>query len=95
MNQLFSSYATGKEAKELQVILGESALSNLDKKSAKFATEFENIYVNQGYDNNRSIEETLSIGWDLLKILPKTELKRIRDEYLERYLESSKVSKGE
>ena len=86
MNQLFSAYAQGKQAKELSAILGESALSDADKKFAKFAEEFEIRYVSQGFDNDRSIEETLDLGWELLRILPKTELKRIRDEYLEKYL---------
>ena len=86
MNQLFSAYARGKDAKELAVILGEAALSDTDKMYAKFATEFERRYVSQGYDTNRSIEETLQIGWDLLSILPRSELKRIRDEYLDKYL---------
>ena len=86
MNQLFSAYARGKDAKELAVILGEAALSDTDKLYAKFATEFEKEYVSQGYDTNRTIEETLDIGWKLLSILPRSELKRIRDEYLDRYL---------
>lgn len=86
MNQLFSAYAQGKQAKELAVILGESALSDTDKLYAKFAEEFEKRYVSQGEYENRSIEETLSIGWELLSILPRTELKRIRDEYIEKYL---------
>lgn len=85
MNQLFSAYAQGKQAKELAVILGESALSDTDKLYAKFAIAFENEYINQGYNTNRTIEETLEIGWKLLSILPRTELKRIRDEYLEKY----------
>ena len=86
MNQLFAAYAAGKEAKELAVILGESALSETDKAFVKFTTAFEEQYVAQGFDNNRTIEDTLNLGWDLLKILPRTELKRIRDEYLEKYL---------
>ncbi|NLY86310.1 MAG: V-type ATP synthase subunit B [Tissierellia bacterium] len=86
MNQLFAAYATGKEARELAVILGEAALSDTDKAFAKFAEEFENRYVNQGYNNNRSIIETLDLGWELLKLLPRTELKRIRDVFLEKYL---------
>lgn len=86
MNQLFSAYAQGKEAKELSAILGESALSDVDKKFAHFAEEFEKRYVSQGFDTDRSIEETLDIGWELLKLLPKSELKRIRDEYIEKYL---------
>lgn len=86
MNQMFACYAQGKQAKELAVILGESALSDADKKFAKFAEEFENNYVSQGFNANRSIEDTLALGWKLLSILPKAELKRIRDEYLEKYL---------
>ena len=86
MNQLFAAYAQGKQAKELAVILGESALSDNDKLYAKFADAFEKKYVAQGEYENRSIEETLNIGWELLSILPKSELKRIRDEYVEKYL---------
>ncbi|MFY9217895.1 MAG: V-type ATP synthase subunit B [Tepidanaerobacteraceae bacterium] len=86
MNQLFAAYARGKQAKELAVILGEAALSDTDKLFAKFADEFESRYVSQGENEDRSIEETLNLGWELLTILPKTELKRIRDEYIEKYL---------
>jgi V/A-type H+-transporting ATPase subunit B len=87
MNQLFSAYAQGKQAKELAAILGESALSDVDKKFAEFAEKFEKTYVAQGFNTSRSIEETLAIGWELLRILPKSELKRIRDEYLEKYFD--------
>ena len=86
MNQLFAAYATGKKARDLAVILGETALSETDKAFAKFSEAFEERYVSQGYGSNRNIEETLELGWDLLKILPRGELKRIRDEYLEKYL---------
>ncbi|ERI99363.1 V-type ATP synthase subunit B [Acetanaerobacterium sp. MSJ-12] len=85
MNQLFSAYARGKEAKELMVVLGEAALTDIDKLYAKFADEFEREYVSQGYHADRSIEETLDIGWKLLRILPRSELKRIKDEYLDEY----------
>ena len=85
MNQLFAAYARGKDAKELMVILGEAALTDVDKLYAKFADEFEERYVNQGYRTDRSIEETLDIGWELLRILPRGELKRIKDEYLDKY----------
>ena len=85
MNQLFAAYARGKEAKELMVILGEAALSEVDKLYAKFADEFEKKYVSQGYTTDRTIEETLEIGWELLSILPRSELKRIKDEYLDKY----------
>ena len=88
MNQLFAAYAQGKQAKELAVILGESALSDVDKAYAKFADAFEKEYVSQGFTSNRTIEETINLGWKLLKILPRTELKRIRDEYLDKYLGS-------
>ena len=85
MNQLFAAYATGKQAKELMTVLGEAALTDIDKLYAKFADAFENEYVSQGYDANRDIEETLAIGWKLLSILPRSELKRIKDEYLDEY----------
>ena len=85
MNQLFSAYARGKDAKELMVILGEAALTDIDKLYAKFADEFEKEYVSQGYNTNRDIEETLDIGWKLLSILPRSELKRIDDKYLDMY----------
>lgn len=85
MNQLFSAYARGKEAKELMVILGEAALTDIDKLYAKFADAFETEYVSQGYNVNRDIEETLQIGWKLLSILPRSELKRIKDEFLDKY----------
>lgn len=85
MNQLFSAYARAKEAKELMVILGEAALSDTDRLYAKFADEFEREYVSQGYFTNRSIGETLSIGWRLLSLLPRSELKRIEDKYLDMY----------
>lgn len=85
MNQLFAAYARGKDAKELMVILGEAALTDIDKLYAKFADEFEMKYVSQGYRTDRSIEETLDIGWDLLRILPRTELKRIKDDFLNKY----------
>ena len=85
MNQLFSSYARGKEAKELMVVLGEAALTPVDRLYAKFADEFERRYVNQGFYENRSIEETLEIGWELLSILPRSELKRIKPALIEKY----------
>lgn len=85
MNQLFSAYARGKEAKELAVILGEAALTDLDKLYSKFADRFEQEYVSQGYDEDRNIEKTLDIGWKLLSELPRDELKRIRDEFLDKY----------
>lgn len=86
MNQLFSAYAAGKEAKELMTILGEAALSESDKKFAKFAEEFEKRYVNQGNQTNRTIQETLDLGWELLSLLPRSELKRVKLEQIEKYM---------
>nr|WP_291233849.1 V-type ATP synthase subunit B [Frisingicoccus sp.] len=85
MNQLFAAYARGKDAKELMTILGEAALSDIDLIYAKFAEEFEKEYVSQGFSTDRDIEETLNIGWKLLSILPRSELKRIDDVYLDKY----------
>ena len=86
MNQLFSAYAQGKKARELSAILGESSLSDADKLYARFADEFELKYIAQGFDVNRSVEETLDIGWELLSMFPKSELKRIKEKYLNKYL---------
>lgn len=85
MNQLFAAYSRGKDAKELMTILGEAALTEIDLLYAKFADEFEKVYVSQGYESNRDIEETLDIGWDLLRMLPRNELKRISDALLDEY----------
>ena len=86
MNQIFAAYSRGKDAKELMTILGEAALTDIDKLYARFSDEFEQRYVAQSYDENRSIEQTLDLGWELLSIFPKSELKRIRPEYIEKYL---------
>lgn len=95
MNQLFAAYSRGKEAKELAVILGEGALSEEDKAFAKFADEFEDRYVRQGEYDNRTIEDTLQLGWELLTIVPVRELKRVRDEYIEKYLKPLVEAKEE
>lgn len=94
INQLFSAYARGKEAKELSTILGEAALTEIDKKYAHFADEFENKYVSQGFNTNRSINETLDIGWELLRLLPRNELKRIKDKFLDMYYDKSEGLNG-
>ncbi|MBP9561171.1 MAG: V-type ATP synthase subunit B, partial [Syntrophorhabdaceae bacterium] len=86
MNQLYSAYARGKNAKELAVVLGESALSDVDLLFVKFADAFEDRFIRQGEDENRPIEESMRIGWELLSMLPRGELKRIRDRYIEKYL---------
>ncbi len=95
MNQLFSAYSRGKDAKELAVILGDAALSDLDKIYAKFADAFEKEYVSQGYDTNRTVEQTLQIGWKLLNLLPRSEHKRIRDDMLDEFLPSDLPGEGE
>jgi len=91
MNQLFASYARGKEVKELAVILGEAALTKIDKKYVKFADRFEELFIKQSEDENRSIEESLNLGWQLLTILPIEELKRINDEFIKKYLPKDTV----
>lgn len=86
MNQLFAAYASGKQAKELSAILGDAALSETDRKYARFAEEFEKRYINQSFTVNRSIEETLDLGWELLSLLPRSELKRIKEKFIDKYL---------
>jgi V/A-type H+-transporting ATPase subunit B len=86
MNQLFAAYSRGKDAKELAIILGEASLTDIDKKYAAFSDAFEQQYVSQGYQTDRSIEQTLDLGWELLKILPRAELKRIRDDMLDEFM---------
>jgi V/A-type H+-transporting ATPase subunit B len=88
MNQLFAAYSRGKNAKELMTVLGEAALTEIDLLYAKFADEFEKQYINQGYATNRDIEDTLNLGWKLLRILPRAELKRVRDSFLDQYYDA-------
>jgi V/A-type H+-transporting ATPase subunit B len=85
-NQLFAAYARGKQAEELKVILGEAALSDADKAFLRFSTGFEDKFITQGINENRTIIETLSIGWELLRLLPRMELKRVKDEYIDKYM---------
>jgi V/A-type H+-transporting ATPase subunit B len=85
-NQLFSSYARSKEVEELAVVLGEAALSEVDKAFMAFGDVFEKRFVQQALDENRTIEDTLDLGWELLRMIPRTEIKRIRDEYVEKYM---------
>ncbi|MFA6711464.1 MAG: V-type ATP synthase subunit B [Candidatus Caldatribacteriota bacterium] len=91
MNQLFASYARGKESKELATILGEAALTEEDKKYVEFSDKFEEVFVQQGEDENRDIARSLTIGWQTLTILSINELKRIKDEYIEKYLPKSTI----
>lgn len=86
MNQIFAAYTSGQDAKELQVILGDSALSDADKAFARFADEFEERYVDQGFYTNRTIDETLNLGWELLEMVPRSELKRIDTKLIDKYL---------
>lgn len=90
MNQIYASYTAGIQARELSTILGETALSDADRAFASFAEKFDEMYVNQGFYTNRTIEETLDLGWELLKMIPRSELKRIRFEFLEKYLAKDK-----
>ena len=94
-NQLYAAYARGKEVEELTVILGEAALTDLDKLYLKFADRFEKEYISQGENENRSIDRTLDLGWKLLTIFPREELKRIRAEYLDKYFAKFKTEKEE
>lgn len=95
MNQLFSAYARGKDAKELMVILGEAALTQMDKLYARFSDAFEKEYVSQGFSSDRSIEDTLELGWKLLRILPRSELKRISDKMLDQYYDEKSGDRSE
>jgi len=91
-NQLFGAYARGIQAKELAVILGEAALSDTDKAFVAFADAFEDRFIRQDAHEERSVERTLEIGWELVRLLPRAELKRIKDEYVMRYLKESEES---
>jgi V/A-type H+-transporting ATPase subunit B len=86
MNQLYASYARGNDVRELAIILGEAALDETDQAYMKFAEAFEDKYIQQGEHEDRDIEESLDLGWELLKILPKSELKRVKDEHIKKYL---------
>lgn len=88
-NQLFAAYAKGREVRELMVVLGEGALSDIDRQYLKFADRFEGEYLTQGENENRTIEETLDLGWTLVAILPREELKRIKDDMYEKYIKGA------
>ena len=87
-NQLFAAYARGNEMRELAEVLGEASLSEVDRQYVTFADRFEREYVNQGFYENRGIEDTLRIGWRLLSLLPRGELKRVDTEFIEKYLDA-------
>jgi V/A-type H+-transporting ATPase subunit B len=84
-DQLYAAYAEGNDLRDLEQIVGREALSDLDNRYLDFADRFENEFVQQGFDENRTIEETLDIGWELLSMLPEEELNRIDEEFIEQY----------
>jgi len=84
-NQLYAAYAQGMEIREMALVMGEASLSEMDRRYLGFADEFERKFVAQGENEDRSVEQTLNIGWQLLRMLPRGELKRVRDEYIEKY----------
>lgn len=86
LNQLYAAYARGKEVRELAIILGESALTDVDKNFLDFAEVFERKFISQGKNEDRSIGKTLDIGWELMTALPEAELKRVRPEHIEKYM---------
>lgn len=86
LNQLFAFYARGKEVRELALILGESALTDIDQKYLRFADEFENKFVSQSYFDDRTIQQTLDLGWELIGILPREEMKRVKEDHIKKYL---------
>src|SRR6056297_2217928 len=84
-DQMYAAYAEGEDLRDLVNIVGREALSDRDNKYLDFADDFEEEFVNQGYRTNRTIDETLDIGWDLLSTLPKTELNRVDEEYIDEH----------
>jgi V/A-type H+/Na+-transporting ATPase subunit B len=94
-DQLYAAYAQGKDARALSAIVGEEALSDIDRKFLAIANNFERKFVNQGIDENRSIEQTLSIGWELLSDLPESEMKRIKPEFIAKYRKKSIIQDQE
>ncbi len=84
-NQLFASYSHVKDVQNLASVIGEEELTALDQQYLEFGTFFENRFINQGYDEDRSIEETLDLGWEALSKLPSEELQRVTDEEIAQY----------
>jgi V/A-type H+-transporting ATPase subunit B len=84
-DQLYSSYARGRDLRSLSAIVGEGALTPEDRKFLHFADIFEKRFIGQGRDEDRSIETTLNLGWELLAEIPESELKRVKKEYIEKY----------
>lgn len=94
-DQLFASYATGREVRELAVVLGEASLDDADKAHLRFADAFETKFVGQGEFENRSVEESLDLGWKLLAMLPRTSLKRVKTEQIEKHMPKEVVTEAE
>lgn len=84
-NQLFAAYARVQDARSLASVIGEDELSDIDKKYMEFGVQFEQQFLNQGFDENRGMEETLELAWDLLSMLPKSELDRMNSELIEKH----------
>ncbi|MBU0586672.1 V-type ATP synthase subunit B, partial [Candidatus Micrarchaeota archaeon] len=89
-DQMYAAYATGRDLRSLSAVVGEEVLTESDRKFLKFADEFENRFVRQGPYEDRSIEQTLDLGWELLSMLPEEELKRVKKEYIEKYMKKNK-----
>lgn len=94
-NQLFASYAKVMDARALASVIGEEDLSPVDKQYIKFGKKFEKRFINQGFSENRSIEESLDLGWNLLSLLPRQELDRVDDKLLDlHYIEDKELLKN-
>lgn len=92
-DQMYAAYATGRDLRSLSAVVGEEALSETDRKFLRFADEFENRFVRQDPYEERSIEQTLDLGWDLLSILPEEELKRVKKEHIPKYMKKKEEKK--
>ncbi len=92
-NQIYAAYAEGRDLRDLVAVVGEEALTERDQKFLEFAERFESEFINQDLDDDRSIQDTLDLGWDLLSVLPERELKRIRPEFVEKYHPKNRKSK--
>lgn len=95
-DQCYSGYAEGRDVRSLVAVVGEEALSERDRLNLKFAEVFEERFVTQGVDENRTIEQTLDLGWELLSMFPEGELKRIDEKYVKQYYKKgSQVGAGD
>ena len=92
-NQLFSAYAKVQDARSLASVIGEEELSDADKRYLEFGKRFEEYFLNQGFNDNRTIEQTLDLGWDLLSLLPREELDRLDDKLIDRYYDPKRADR--